>query len=89
MLNNTNKNFEKNRLDLAYQRQLHYLNGTIVFATLGILTFLGTFIWNKENLLIGFIIVVVSIIISFHAHKKINKNLEKISNKIKNLDKLI
>jgi len=42
-----NKNFEKNRLDLAYQKQLHYLNGAIILSTIGVLSFIGNLIWNK------------------------------------------
>ena len=79
------KEFEKNRLDLAYQKQLHYLNGVIAIATIGILSFLGTFIWNKDYLLTGFIIVILLMIISYYLHKKIDKNLKEISNQIRDL----
>jgi hypothetical protein len=82
-----NKEFEKNRLDLAYQKQLHYLNGVITLATVGAVTFLGTFIWNKDYLLIGFIIVIIFIIIAYYLHNKIDKNLKAISNQIKELSK--
>ena len=81
-----NKQFEKNRLDLAYQRQLHYLNGVIALATIGVLSFLGTFIWNREFILTGFIIVTLLLLIAYFLHNKIDKNLKEISNKIKELD---
>lgn len=80
-----NKEFEKNRLDLAYQRQLYYLNGVIALGTIGAVTFLGTFIWNKDYLLIGLIIVTIFIIIAYYLHNKIDQNLKAISNKIKDL----
>ena len=82
-----NKALEKNRLDLAYQRQLYYLNGVIALATIGIISFLGTFIWNRDYLLTGFIIVTIFIIISYYSHNKIDNNLKDISNKIKELSK--
>tara|TARA_Y100000310_G_scaffold243038_1_gene247399 strand:- start:1750 stop:1998 length:249 start_codon:yes stop_codon:yes gene_type:complete len=80
-----NKSFEKNRLDLAYQRQLHYLNGVLALATVGIFSFLGTFIWNREFLLQGLIIVTIFLIVAYYFHNKIDKNLKEISNKIKEL----
>ena len=79
------KELEKNRLDLAYQRQLHYLNGVIALGTIGILTFLSTFIWNKEKLSIGFLILIILILISYFWHNNIDRNIKEISNKIKYL----
>ncbi|MBI2628720.1 hypothetical protein HYW74_01400 [Candidatus Pacearchaeota archaeon] len=81
------KSFEKNRLDLAYQRQLHYLNGIIALTTIGMISFLGTFIWNKDYLLVGLIIVTIFVIIAYYLHRKIDRNLKEISNKIKELSK--
>ena len=80
-----NKNFEKNRLDLAYKKQLSYLNGVIALFTIGLISFIGTFIWNEDKLLIGLIMVSTIIIFSYYAHKKIDNNLKEISNKIKEL----
>ncbi|MBS3100154.1 hypothetical protein J4463_02975 [Candidatus Pacearchaeota archaeon] len=80
------KSFEKNRLDLAYQKQLHYLNGVIALGTIGILSFIGTFIWNKENLKIGVIIVTTILIIDYLWYKNIDNSLKEISLKIKALN---
>jgi len=82
-----NIHFEKNRLDLAYQRQLYYLNRVIALATIGFISFLGTFIWNKEKLLIGFIILTTLSLISYAWHKQINKKLKEISENIQKLSK--
>ena len=79
------KQFEKNRLDLAYERQLYYLNVVLLLATIGILSFISTFIWKRELLLQGFIISFLILIIVYFLHKKIDKSLKEISNKIKNL----
>jgi len=79
------KQFEKNRLDLAYERQLHYLNAVLLLATIGILSFISTFIWKRELLLHGFIISFLILIIVYFLHRKIDKSLKEISNKIRNL----
>lgn len=80
-----NKNFEKNRLDLAYRRQLIYLNVVLVFISIGILSFVGTFIWNKDYLLQGGLITIIFLLVFLKWHSKIDKNLKIISNKIKEL----
>ena len=81
-----NKQFEKNRLDLAYQRQLQYLNAILILGTLGILSFLGSiFIWDQKYLSFCFILLIICIIIAYFGHNKINKNLKGISNQIKDL----
>ncbi len=80
-----NKNFEKNRLDLAYQKQLHYLNGAIILSTIGVLSFIGNLIWNKNNRIMGIISIIIIGLIVIFWHNKIDKNLKEISNKIKNL----
>lgn len=79
------KQFEKNRLDLAYKRQLNYLNIVLLFGTIGILSFMGTFIWKRELLLHGFIVSFSILIIVYFLHKKIDKSLKEISNKISRL----
>jgi len=77
--------FEKNRLDLAYKKQLTYLNAVVLLATIGALSFIGTFIWNKEYLIYGLLLMIIIWIISFSFYKKIDKNIRNISEEIKNL----
>ena len=77
--------FEKNRLDLAYKRQLHYLNAVLLLGTVGILSFIGTFIWKRELLFQGLIISVSILLIIYFWHHKIDNNLKGISNEIKDL----
>ncbi len=79
------KEFEKNRLDLAYRRQLSYLNAVLLLATTGLLSFIGTFIWNKDFITYGFIILIIISLISIFWYKKINDTLKNISLEIKNL----
>ena len=80
-----NKVFEKNRLDLAYKRQLTYLNAIMILATIGVLSFLGTFIWNEDNLIDGMILVVSIFIVSYVFYSKVDGNLKNISENIKRL----
>jgi len=80
-----NKNLEKNRLDLAYQRQLVYLNSILTFITIGLLSFFGTFIWNKNYVIYGFLILVIIFIISYVLYSRIDKSLKEISEKIKDI----
>ena len=79
------KEFEKNRLDLAYKRQLHYLNAVLLLATVGILSFISTFIWKRELLFQGFFLSILILIIVYFWYKKIDNALKSISDQIKNL----
>ena len=53
------KELEKNILDLAYRKQLNYLNAVLAVGTIGLLSFIGSFIWKKESLMLGFILTIV------------------------------
>ena len=77
------KNSELKRLELSYQRHLYHLNASLTLLTIGLLSFLGTFIWNKELIKFGFISTTIIFIIGIFWYKNINKNLKKISDKIK------
>lgn len=79
------KNFEKNRLDLAYKKQLTYLGAILTLATIGLLSFIGTFIWNKEYFSYGLLITIVILIISYRLWSVVDGNLKNISEKIKEL----
>ena len=80
-----NKNSEKNRLDLAYKKQLTYLNSVVLLATTGALSFVGTFIWNKDYLIYGFLLMIVIWVISYFFFKKIDRNIKNISEIIKKI----
>jgi len=80
-----NNKFEKNKLDLAYQRQLCYLNIVLLLGTIGLLSFIGTFIWKRDFLFYGVVISISVTLISIFWHYKIDNNLKNISNEIKNL----
>ena len=80
-----NKDNEKNRLDLAYRRQLIYLNAVVLLGTTGFLAFLAPFVLNRQNLLYGFIVSIVILVIVVAWHKKVDKSLREISNSIRKL----
>jgi len=83
---NTNQNyFKKNKLDLEYQKHIQILNGLIIFGTTGLLSFIGTFIWNKELLLQGATIATIIIVISFCGLYIIHKKLRYIEREIEKL----
>jgi len=77
--------FDKNRLDLAYKRQLTHLNIALILGTLGLLSFIGTFIWNRDYLWEGLFFTTIILLISLFWYRKIDESLKTISNKIKNL----
>ena len=79
------KQLEKNALDLAYHKQLNYLNAVLVVGTLGILSFIGTFIWNRTYFKQGLILTIVIILICFMIHKKVDRNTKEISKRIRKL----
>lgn len=83
------QSIEKNRLDLAYQRQLQLLNFILIVCVGSIISLIIGLILNPEKLLqgkiyygIGFIIIVIII---YSIYSNINKNLKNISDKIKEL----
>ena len=76
---------QKNVLDLAYHRQLSHLNAVLLLVTIGILSFIGTFIWKREFLTQGFILTVVILLVSYIFYKRIDKKIKEISNQIKKL----
>lgn len=79
------KEFEKNRLDLAYQRQLYHLNAVLLLSTVGLLSFIGTFIWKSESFNYGFIFSIIISLVCYYWYKKIDKTIRNISNEIKRL----
>jgi len=79
------KEIEIEKLKLAYQRQLYYLNAVLLLGTVGILSFISTFIWKREIITIGFILLVIIMIIAYKWHNKIDKTLREILGKIEKI----
>lgn len=51
---------EKNILDLKYQFQMEKVHASLTILTIGILSFLGTFIWYLDRLAFGIGISIMS-----------------------------
>ena len=78
----TKLQLHKNRLDLAYHRQLQLLNAILILLTTGLLSFLAAFVWKPELLLKGFLLVIVIAFFSILSYIRVNANLRKISEEI-------
>ncbi|MAH07965.1 hypothetical protein CMI38_06990 [Candidatus Pacearchaeota archaeon] len=77
-----NKLIDKNILDLKFKLQSQFMNTSLIMMTIGLLTFISTFIWYKERIFFGIalstIIILISLILYFSADKKIKIILNKI-----------
>ena len=83
-----NKQVEKNKLDLEYQRLIQILNSLLIMTITGFLGFLGSYTFlleNKNKLTIGLIISTLILIIIYGFIKNINSKLNSI---IEEIDKL-
>jgi len=76
---------EKNRLDLAYQRQLHFLNFILIICAGSIIALLIGLIINFENWFRYLTAFVIISIITYYSYDIVDSNLKNISNKIKDL----
>jgi hypothetical protein len=57
----------------------------LIFATTGVLAFVGTFIWNIERIKTGIIISIIILSVSAFLYYKIDSELEDIVKKLDNL----
>lgn len=76
---------KKNRLDLVYHRRSQHQNAVLILATTGLLTFVGTFLWNEGDKTAGFLITLFIFTVSALWYKKIDKDLHAISEEIEHL----
>ena len=79
------KQLEKNILDLKYQFESQKINAILIISSVGILAFIGTFIWYKERLFFGIGISTIIILTSIYLYIRIKKNMKNILNEIANL----
>ncbi len=78
---------EKNCLDLEYKRQLQIMNALIILMTTGAVTFIGTFIWKRDLLLMGSFLTMGILMICFFTYQRVNNNLQEITEAIQRLHK--
>lgn len=79
------KQIKKNVLDLRYNFESQKINAIILIGSIGILAFLGTFIWYGERLFLGLGISIFVIAISIVSYIIIKKRMDKILDDVRNL----
>ena len=72
---------EKNRLDLAYKRNLQLLNVVLIVGLSSFIAYLAAFLLNPEKIRIYTILLLGIAFITYALYYSINKNLKNISNK--------
>jgi len=77
--------FRKNVLDLRYQEQLQKLNAVLVFISVGVLSFVGTFVWKFELLGVGVFISVAIIVIGYTLYKITKDRMNGILSEIESI----
>ncbi|MBU1204117.1 MAG: hypothetical protein KKG60_03570 [Nanoarchaeota archaeon] len=82
---NEKQQLQKNILDLKYQFESQKINAILIICSVGILAFIGTFIWYKNRLFFGIGISIIIILISVLSFHKTKKNMGKILDEISNL----
>jgi len=80
----SSKDLQKNILDLEYRFELQKINAILIFCTVGILAFVGSFIWYRERLSFGLgilaFVIIVSIFFYILTRRRINFILRNIRN---------
>ena len=76
---------ERDILHLKYQFQIEKVRASLTILTIGVLSFLGTFIWHLDRLAFGIAISAIIIIISIIFYKESKSQLQSI---VKDLRKL-
>lgn len=79
------KHLQKNVLDLKYQFESQKINAILVICSVGILAFIGTFMWYKDRLFFGTAISTIVILISIFFYVKTKRKMNKILENIENL----
>lgn len=75
----------KNRLDLEYHGEAQKTNAYLILLTTGILGFLGTFIWLKENKVFGFVVTILILVIGGFLYKRSNDRMKEILEEIEKI----
>jgi hypothetical protein len=74
--------YRKNILDLRYQEQLQKLNAILVFISVGILGFVGSFVWQYESLAAGLLISIIVMVLGFILYRRTKDRMEGILSEI-------
>ena len=76
---------KKNSLDLKYQFQIQKINASLTMMTIGVLAFIGSFIWYLNRLMFGIAIALIIILISLIFYNNTKKEIKRITDEIENL----
>lgn len=76
---------KKNRLDLEFQSLSQKLNAILILAAVGVLSFIGVFIWHKERLIVGFFIVAGVLFLLYRGYYDIKSEMNNILIKIEEI----
>ena len=79
------KQLQKNVLDLRYHFESQKINAILIICSVGILAFIGTFIWYRERLYVGIAISIIVILVSILFYAKTKRKMSKILEDIENL----
>ncbi len=80
-------NLKKNILDLRYQLEIQKIHASLTMLTLGVLAFIGTFIWYLERIIFGIAISLLIILISLIFYTKTRRGIDEIIQDIEKLNK--
>jgi len=61
------------------------INAILIMGSVGIISFIGTFIWYKERLFFGLFISLIIIAVSFLFYSRTKRRMKKILQEIENL----
>ncbi|MDP2973606.1 MAG: hypothetical protein Q8N60_01005, partial [Candidatus Diapherotrites archaeon] len=76
-----------NILDLRYQEQLQQLNAVLIFISVGVLGFVGSFIWQPDYLALGFVLSVIIVSIGYLLYQKTKNRMNEIISEIEKIKK--
>ncbi len=79
------KQLKKNVLDLRYQFESQKINAILIICSVGILAFIGTFIWYRERLYFGLGISIIVILVSIFFYIRTKRRMFTILENIENL----
>ncbi len=77
---------KKNTLDLRYHFESQKINAVLVVCSVGILTFIGTFIWYRERLFFGIWLSLIVIITSIFLYSKTKRRMNRLLEDIEHID---
>ena len=79
---NKREELKKNKLDMQFRSLSQRLNAILTLGTVGILSFMGVFIWYKERLILGSSIIIIVEFLLFLWYNNIKTRMNGILDQI-------